>query len=148
MLKYCTACKETKKVEEFCKNRTRSDGYSNMCRQCSRDYNKQYYVKNEKHLKEKFKIYNANNKDKIKNRDLKRKYGLSIADINSKLIEQDFKCLIGGEKIDSRTAKVDHCHKTGKVRGLLCSNCNVALGLLKDSPKALREAIKYLTKRR
>lgn len=40
---------------------------------------------------------------------------------------------------------VDHCHKTGKVRGLLCSNCNTAIGLLKEDINVLKNAINYLT---
>ena len=39
---------------------------------------------------------------------------------------------------------VDHCHKTGKVRGLLCHSCNTALGLLKDNTDVMRLAINYL----
>lgn len=39
---------------------------------------------------------------------------------------------------------VDHCHVTGEVRGLLCHNCNRALGLLKDDPRLLRQALEYL----
>lgn len=55
-------------------------------------------------------------------------------------------CAICGEK-ESRNSllSLDHCHKTNKVRGLLCSSCNTALGFFKDNPKLLRKAIKYLT---
>ena len=41
---------------------------------------------------------------------------------------------------------VDHCHKTGKIRGLLCHNCNVSIGLLADDPAIFRRAIKYIMK--
>ena len=42
---------------------------------------------------------------------------------------------------------IDHDHETGKVRGLLCLQCNTALGLLKDNPKVLKKALKYLTRK-
>ncbi len=42
--------------------------------------------------------------------------------------------------------KIDHCHNTGIVRGLLCSHCNTALGLLKDNPSTLKNLLKYLSK--
>ena len=47
---------------------------------------------------------------------------------------------------DTETAYVDHCHDTGKVRGVLCRVCNVALGALKDSRLHLQKAIDYLDK--
>lgn len=39
---------------------------------------------------------------------------------------------------------IDHCHKTGQVRGLLCTNCNTAIGLMKDSPERLEAAASYI----
>ena len=61
---------------------------------------------------------------------------------------QGHRCGICRSKLEhSRNTKfaIDHCHKTGKVRGLLCSNCNTALGLLKDSKERLLSAIRYLS---
>jgi hypothetical protein len=63
------------------------------------------------------------------------------------LVEQRGCCAICSSKLNtSRYTKlaVDHCHKTGRVRSLLCTNCNTALGLMKDSPERLRAAAAYL----
>ena len=62
-------------------------------------------------------------------------------------LEQDNRCAICGA-MPKKPLFVDHCHVTGKVRGLLCVSCNTALGLLKDSITALEQAIKYLLKSR
>lgn len=56
-------------------------------------------------------------------------------------------CKICGGLETKRRLSVDHCHETGKVRGLLCQQCNIALGLFKDNPKLLKKAIKYLIKK-
>lgn len=88
---------------------------------------------------DKGKFY-KNNRNSV----LKRKYGISLEEYNIRLEEQDFSCLIcNGEEIDRQLA-VDHDHKTGKVRGLLCGSCNRALGLFKDSPELMEKAINYL----
>jgi hypothetical protein len=59
-------------------------------------------------------------------------------------------CAICGSKSPnrkgSRNFAVDHCHKSSEVRGLLCNNCNIGLGLFKDDVSVLAEAIKYLVK--
>ncbi len=47
-------------------------------------------------------------------------------------------------KLKPQRCCVDHCHKTGKIRGLLCASCNGGLGLFKDNPQALANAILYL----
>ena len=54
---------------------------------------------------------------------------------------QNNNCAICGEEVKLH---VDHCHKTGKIRGLLCRNCNTSLGKFKDSPEILQNAITYL----
>jgi hypothetical protein len=79
----------------------------------------------------------------------KRKYGISGEDYEAFLKSQNGVCAIcsthnvGGRH---KFFHVDHNHKTRKVRGLLCSNCNRGLGLFKDDPKVLKKAIEYLNK--
>jgi hypothetical protein len=65
-------------------------------------------------------------------RDLLRIYGLSKTEYDNLLKNQDGKCAICG-KLSLRSLDVDHCHKTGKVRGLLCNPCNVRLAILENS---------------
>jgi hypothetical protein len=81
---------------------------------------------------------------------LKRLYKISYKDYEEMLDKQDHKCKIC--KKDGFLMKschkmrlvVDHCHKSGNVRGLLCHNCNRALGLLEDSEEVLLRAVEYL----
>jgi len=78
--------------------------------------------------------------------------GLSLSDYGDKLAAQNFVCEIceeGEKTADWRSGKtkalaIDHCHETDKIRGLLCSSCNRALGLFQDSPELLRKAADYL----
>ena len=84
-------------------------------------------------------------KDCQRNRDSIRLYGLSTEQIFALLKEQDGKCPICLIIIDNRKeAHVDHCHETGKVRGILCRNCNFALGLFNDNYKMLERAKDYI----
>lgn len=78
------------------------------------------------------------------------KYKLSHVDYNKIIEKQNNTCKICGKSESGmfqgkqKRLSVDHNHKTGKIRGLLCSSCNVGLGVFKDSPELLRNAIKYL----
>ena len=79
---------------------------------------------------------------------LKIQYGLTLEDYDRLLTEQDQSCKICSRRFDlsdqSRRPHVDHCHKTGKVRGILCFKCNTAIGKLNDDPRLLRAAAAYL----
>ena len=70
-----------------------------------------------------------------KNTQDKRKYGITREKIGPNL------CMICGSK---ETICIDHCHETGKVRGLLCRKCNTGIGMLGDTLVQLRLAVKYL----
>lgn len=83
---------------------------------------------------------------------LKRQYGITLDDLNNMLQEQGGKCAICtkaivaiGTREANDSACVDHCHDTGKIRGLLCRSCNTAIGLLQDSPDVIRAAAYYLS---
>lgn len=92
------------------------------------------------------------NPDKYKNKQLLKQYGITLEDFNRMKSNQDSKCLICSNNEtalnpktgDARELAVDHCHDTGKVRGLLCSLCNTALGGFKDDISLLEKAIVYL----
>jgi hypothetical protein len=85
---------------------------------------------------------------KINNRRQRlKKYGLSIAQYEALERAQGSTCAICGARSPGRRDKywhVDHDHKTGKVRGLLCSRCNIGLGNLHDDPSILLAALAYL----
>ncbi len=76
---------------------------------------------------------------------LRFRYGITVDDFFELLERQGGVCAVCGgvEKARSRLS-VDHCHDTGVVRGLLCTNCNVGIGRLKDDPDLLRKAVAYL----
>jgi hypothetical protein len=76
-----------------------------------------------------------------------KKYGISAEDYYKLLDKQEQKCAICGAEIGDSNGNrlyVDHDHKTGKVRGLLCANCNFGIGSLKDDVEILKKAILYL----
>jgi len=80
------------------------------------------------------------------NTKLKRRFGITLDDFNEMYKNQGGKCLIcdATESMSGHRLAVDHCHITGKIRGLLCKSCNVALGGFKDNIESLKKAIKYL----
>ena len=80
-----------------------------------------------------------------------RVHGVCSTKYDEMMVKQKGCCAVCSSKIGSSRytrLAVDHCHKTGKVRGLLCSNCNTAIGLMKDSPVRMQKAIQYLERTR
>lgn len=135
----CSCCKEIKSVELFPRATKKKRGYAWECKACKterRDQKKASMSSEEWALQNK-KYY------------LKSQYGITLEDYNIKLKEQQHKCAIcSADEVDIylQTLYVDHCHTTGKIRGLLCHSCNAALGLLKDSQTLLDNAKDYLRK--
>jgi hypothetical protein len=85
------------------------------------------------------------NPQQNRSRNLLTNFGITESDYQRILASQNGVCAIcGGENRNKRNLAVDHCHKTNKIRGLLCTMCNTALGKFKDSALLLENAIKYL----
>ena len=91
-------------------------------------------------------LYDSLSKQHIHN--LKKKYGLSTNAYKALVESQNYRCKICRKycfNAKNRVALfVDHNHKTGKIRGLLCHSCNVLLGFADDCPVILLKAIRYL----
>ena len=79
--------------------------------------------------------------------NLRKRYGIDAAQYEQMLEAQGHKCAICGRQScpSGKSLAVDHSHGTGKVRGLLCGNCNKAIGLFNDSKELLANAINYLS---
>ena len=84
----------------------------------------------------------AKSKAAAREKHLRSSYGLTSAKVSAMLAEQRGNCAIC--KLRLIKPSVDHCHSSGKVRGLLCRKCNFGLGLFSDSVKILSSAIRYL----
>ena len=135
VMKRCSKCKLEKPFIDFNKNKSRKDGYQSSCKKCHSKMMSGYKSKGLK-------------KKSDRKVDLKRRYGISEIQYQSMLKQQDGKCaLCRSEDIGRKGAVhfcVDHNHNTGDVRGLLCHNCNVVLGKIKDSKEWLHRALQYL----
>jgi hypothetical protein len=123
-----------------------------------REYNRQYYLEHAEHICQKAAAWQRENKDSLNNtrrgymravmtaRRL-RQYGITPQQVQDLLASQNYQCAICGHS-DTTNPRVfpviDHCHTKSHVRGLLCCNCNQAIGKMKDDPKLLRKAAKYL----
>ena len=98
--------------------------------------------------KERVKKRHQDNPERTRNNDLKRNYGITLAEHKQMFEEQKGLCAICKKEGDGKWKKlcVDHDHKTGKVRQLLCRNCNMVLGQVGDNVQNLQNMIEYLTR--
>ena len=149
-MKKCTTCKTEKPREAFARHSKTKDGLQGQCRQCRR----QYYLDNQERCKEHMRQYNSTPERKARHAvmsrqaTLQRKYGITVEEYNDMLAAQGGKCKICGRTDSGSVATnhlaVDHCHTTGKVRGILCDPCNRGLGLFQDNPDLTEAATAYL----
>lgn len=129
-----------------------------------KEYLREYNVKNKELLRIKRAArYQANkelhasrgrkwreaNADKQRDYSFKKTYGISVEEYEAMALARDNKCeLCSGTNVDGRRLSVDHCHASGKIRGLLCNSCNLALGMFKDDIAVLERAINYVRRHR
>ena len=135
-MKTCTKCGETKELAEFHRDAKKHDGRRARCKTCLCEYKRQYYAAN----RDKASAYYYSTE-----RDRRRhnKYNLTPEEIMQLQIRQCNSCGVCQTWLGD-SPYVDHCHETGRVRGLLCSNCNLAIGKLGDTIEGVRRALHYL----
>ncbi|MEV5208482.1 endonuclease VII domain-containing protein [Micromonospora sp. NPDC053740] len=124
--RYCVDCGTAKPLAEFPRNRSDSAGYGTYCKPCH----------NGRTRETKQRLYGGN-----REYHLRRRYGVGEKEFQELLAAQGGVCAICG---GAHPQHLDHDHRTGWVRGILCFNCNGGLGQFRDSPMRLARAITYL----
>jgi hypothetical protein len=124
--KWCPDCEGIKPFAEFCKNINGKFGLATYCKSCH----------NERTRESRQRIHGGG-----REYHLRRRYGIGQAHVEAMLAEQGGVCAVCGK---SDPEHVDHDHKTGVVRGMLCFNCNQALGNVRDSAAVLERLQDYL----
>lgn len=134
-MKKCPKCGKTKEYSEFGKSVSRKDGLTGHCKGCISLYHAGRYLKDHEWRR------------RVQGDLIRRKYGLTKETWTDLFQKQGGVCDIC-KKIPTgkRGLGVDHDHSTGKVRGLLCSPCNTALGMLKESISVAESLIQYIEK--
>lgn len=135
-------------IEQFFRDKNnKTDGRYSLCKTCKQAKTMLWREKNKEVYNAKMREYQAEHKDTRRDVDLKRTYGVPSGWYEKTLKEQSGCCAICKKENPSskRTLALDHNHKTGVVRGLLCYGCNRLLVLL-DNPELLEAALTYVRK--
>lgn len=120
-----------------------------------KEYQKQWHIKNKERLSENKKDYYQKNKQAQRNRDLLSRYGITLEQYDIMREKQNYSCQCCGiheneletiyKASHHKRLFVDHCHETGKVRGLLCNACNTFIGFLETKQNLLTNALDYIS---
>ena len=147
--KRCPRCGETKLISEFRNEPARPRGLAIYCRACDPAIRREKYLARKHAHNDYAKRYRqerpVQSSEYSRRHSLKKNYGITAQQWDEMFTRQNGCCLLCGEPSTSRRLDVDHCHDTGRVRGLLCSGCNAGIALLKHDPVLLAKAIAYLS---
>lgn len=128
--KVCRSCNVEKTSDEFYSHKETLDRLRNECKECWNKQSLKYYFANKETLNM-----------KRRKKHFERNYNLTTEELESLKDKQENKCLVCSSVGD---LVVDHNHKTGKIRGLLCNRCNLAVGFIENNPGWAPKAVAYL----
>lgn len=163
MLKICTKCHAEKDLDSFPKQANGKHGRMSICKVCRLEASKQWLSQNperrrasakrcyQRHRERniaKTNAFNERNPEYKQRQHLKRSFNLSLEEFNMMRAQQDYRCAICGlhEEEHGKNLCVDHDHKTGRIRALLCSHCNRMIGFARERVDVLSAAIDYVRK--
>lgn len=165
MTKWCNSCQTDLPLDQFCKNCRSKDGLNWKCKTCTKNYLKE----NKEHIAELRRIKNKEEKNIQKRKEhwikvgstpekkeehfyrvLFKNFGITKEKYQELLKRQNYVCALckqpetaGDPKYNTiRSLAVDHDHETGEIRGLLCSNCNLSIGILGNSLQEILNKLK------
>lgn len=155
MILTCTKCKEEKDSSLFHNYNKKKNGFTSQCKDCRNEARKEQYWKNPEQSRKKVDDYRKHLRQtdphklfiSARKTNLKKCYGITIEQYQLILESQDLKCAVCNkehQELEKKRLVVDHCHTTNKVRGLLCNNCNTALGLLKENVQVVDKLKDYI----
>ena len=142
-MKFCNVCNTAKPRAEFHRDRRKRDGLFGTCKGCATARSQQRYQRTKPIQVARARRWNIRYPERYRDIQLRRSYGITLVQYQEMVTQQDGVCAIC-QRPDKRALSVDHCHKTGEVRGLLCGACNRALGMLEDKIESVDRLALYL----
>lgn len=149
--KLCRGCDTEKPATEFHRCKANTDGLQLRCKVCQRRKRLDTQEADRPKLAARMRSYRAKNRRTTRTAEwrykLKARFGITATDYENMLEAQGYACAACREPEKARGGMrlaVDHCHTTGKVRGLLCNRCNMTLGRFRDSPGLLQALATYI----
>jgi hypothetical protein len=160
--KRCTVCGAIKPLDDFYKAAGMRDGRRNDCKQCNLSAKHNRYLANPEAEKARVLAWQRANRERYRESQrrmrqspegrrrereghLRRTHGLTLDEYDAMVVGQGGRCRVCG-RCPEKNFHIDHDHVTGRIRGLLCSSCNHAIGLMGESPQRLRRAADYVTR--
>ena len=153
-MKKCSRCGQEKPTSDYHKDNRNPDGLYGWCKDCARAKAREYRAKNVEKVRESQRRSRQSRPEVYWEKNLRSAFGITAEDYEQMLANQNGACAICKQEETEihprsgtqRRLAVDHCHDTGRIRGLLCNRCNRAIGLFRDSAQIIRSAINYLDK--
>lgn len=149
-MKNCKNCNIEKVLGDYFKDRGTKDGHSSVCKACKKQKVYAWRDKNKDKYNASQRAYSVSHPEMGYGVEIKRRYGCTLEVYNAMVVKQEGKCAICDVLHNPAEKKgrlyVDHCHKTGKVRALLCKHCNSMLGYSRDDTRILLEAVAYISR--
>ncbi len=156
----CRDCREEKPLTDGEFRFYKAGYFDGRCLPCERDHNRkrmnaayaanpQKQLARDKASRERRKAEDPEGYSlHMRNKTFKARYGMTLEEVEAIRAAQDDKCAACGDKMGTgqRGGHIDHCHKSGKVRAMLCANCNKGLGLMKDDPQRVANLLTYILK--
>jgi len=139
--KWCNKCKKVRPASKFNKDKSTKTGLYPYCRDCQSKKNSKYYKENGRAIISR-QVDRDERRLQQRSYKLKVKYGIDLKKYYEMYEAQQGRCLVCDEW--QERLFVDHDHKSEEIRGLLCNNCNMGIGLLKDNPTVLERAVAYI----
>ena len=143
---------ETDKFFRPCRDKNGENKWlGHTCRKCESKRSCKYCYETQRHnlphVKAYYKRYRESHRPEIRNKYYKRVFGITEDEFKAMVKRQKNSCAVCKEPIDMEdkySFNIDHCHDTGKVRGILCSKCNRGIGFFNNSEQRLLSAARYL----
>lgn len=146
-MRTCTVCGILKEDDEFYWHKA-TNNYCSECKCCTRERSKKYRIEHPDKIRQMRQNYKERRKEIRYNTDrktyLKHKYRINEEQYELMYNSRKGCCDICGKHVDYKKLCIDHNHTSNALRGLLCKDCNLGLGLFKDSIVYLQNAVKYL----
>lgn len=149
-MKQCTGCRKVKPYDEFGPEKRNRDGRQARCRKCEKQRLGMWAVDNRERERQRAERFTQEHPDRRREyrrrHKLKTKYGLTLEQYDAWVACVGGRCEVCG-CVPNGNLHVDHCHKTKVNRGLLCGNCNRALGILDEDPARITALAEYAAQR-